>query len=150
MNLNPLYQHIPIEERYEIFKEKCREEDIEPPTFEEFANRKWYTAFLLSKGSKAEWERISESNPAFRGMSDTAQECEAVSDIPESYFLKNIVMKKKYRYCVRLELCESEFFDNILANTKKEAKGKAIEKFKKRCLKDKNIDVYFSDISPHY
>ena len=59
-------------------------------------------------------------------------------------------MKKKYRYCVRLELCESEFFDNILANTKKEAKEKAIEKFKKRCLKDKNIEVYISDISPNY
>ena len=40
MNLNPSYQRIPIEDRYEIFKEKCREEDIEPPTFEKFANRK--------------------------------------------------------------------------------------------------------------
>lgn len=37
---NASYQYIPIEERYEIFKEKCREEGIEPPTFEEFANRK--------------------------------------------------------------------------------------------------------------
>ena len=37
---NPLYQRIPIEDQYEIFKEKCREEGIEPPTFEEFANRK--------------------------------------------------------------------------------------------------------------
>ena len=37
---NPLYQHIPIEDRYEIFKEKCREKGIEPPTFEEFKNRK--------------------------------------------------------------------------------------------------------------
>lgn len=59
-------------------------------------------------------------------------------------------MKKKYRYCVRLDINEAEFFDNILANTKKEAKEKAIEKFKKRCLKDKNIEVYISEISPNY
>lgn len=38
-NFNPSHQHIPIDEQYEIFKEKCFEEGIEPPTFEEFKNR---------------------------------------------------------------------------------------------------------------
>lgn len=37
---NVSYQRIPIEDRYKIFCEKCRDEDIEPPTFEEFKNRK--------------------------------------------------------------------------------------------------------------
>ena len=36
---NPLYQHIPIEDQYEIFKEKCLDEGIEPPSFEKFAER---------------------------------------------------------------------------------------------------------------
>jgi len=52
--------------------------------------------------------------------------------------------------CVRLELCESEFFDNILANSKKEAKEKAIKKFRKRYLKDKNIEVDIPERSPNY
>lgn len=37
---NRSYQHIPIEEQYEIFKEKCQDEGIAPPTFEEYKNRK--------------------------------------------------------------------------------------------------------------
>ena len=36
---NNLYQHIPIEDAYEIFKEKCLDEGIEPPTFEEYKTR---------------------------------------------------------------------------------------------------------------
>ena len=36
---NPSYQHVPIEEQYEIFVEKCHDEDIKPPTFEVFARR---------------------------------------------------------------------------------------------------------------
>ena len=31
---------VPIEDAYEIFKEKCRDEGIEPPTFEEFKKRR--------------------------------------------------------------------------------------------------------------
>ena len=34
-----MYQHIPIKDKYEIFVEKCRDEGITPPTFEEFKNR---------------------------------------------------------------------------------------------------------------
>lgn len=34
-----MYQHIPIRDRYEIFREKCRDEGIEPPTFEEYRRR---------------------------------------------------------------------------------------------------------------
>ena len=37
---NASYQYVPIEDRYKIFCEKCRDEDIEPPAFEEFKNRK--------------------------------------------------------------------------------------------------------------
>lgn len=59
-------------------------------------------------------------------------------------------MKKKYRYCVRLEINEGEFYDNILANSKKEAKEKAIKKFRKRYLKDKNIEVDIPERSPNY
>ncbi len=36
---NNMYQHIPIKDKYEIFVEKCRDEGITPPTFEEFKNR---------------------------------------------------------------------------------------------------------------
>ena len=32
--------HVPIEDAYEIFVEKCRDEGIEPPTFEEFNKRR--------------------------------------------------------------------------------------------------------------
>ena len=32
--------HVPIEDAYEIFKEKCCDEGIEPPTFEEFKKRR--------------------------------------------------------------------------------------------------------------
>jgi len=37
---------------------------------------------------------LSGSNQAFRGIFDTAQNSEAVSDIPESYFLKNYYEKE--------------------------------------------------------
>ena len=37
---NASYQRVPIEDQYKIFCEKCLDEDIEPPTFEEFKNRK--------------------------------------------------------------------------------------------------------------
>lgn len=36
---NNMYQYIPIKDKYEIFAEKCRDEGIIPPTFEEFKNR---------------------------------------------------------------------------------------------------------------
>jgi hypothetical protein len=36
---NNSYQRIPIEDQYEIFKEKCLDEGIEPPTFDVFKNR---------------------------------------------------------------------------------------------------------------
>ena len=36
---NNSHQHIPIEDQYEIFKEKCLDEGIEPPTFDVFKNR---------------------------------------------------------------------------------------------------------------
>jgi len=32
-------QYIPIKDKYEIFVEKCHDEGIIPPTFEEFKNR---------------------------------------------------------------------------------------------------------------
>lgn len=32
--------YIPIKDAYEIFREKCIDEDITPPTFEEFKKRK--------------------------------------------------------------------------------------------------------------
>ena len=32
--------HVPIEDAYNIFKEKCIDEGIEPPTFEEYKNKK--------------------------------------------------------------------------------------------------------------
>ena len=39
MNTNRSYQHIPIKDQYEIFKEKCLDEGIEPPSFEKFVER---------------------------------------------------------------------------------------------------------------
>ena len=35
----PNYQRIPIEDAYEIFREKCVDEGINPPTFEVFKER---------------------------------------------------------------------------------------------------------------
>ena len=35
-----LPNYTPIHDAYEIFVEKCRDEGIEPPTFEEFKNRR--------------------------------------------------------------------------------------------------------------
>lgn len=35
-----MHQHISIEDQYKIFVEKCRDEGIEPPTFEIYKNRK--------------------------------------------------------------------------------------------------------------
>lgn len=32
--------YIPIEDAYAIFREKCIDEGIKPPTFEEFKNRR--------------------------------------------------------------------------------------------------------------
>jgi len=32
--------HVPIEDAYEIFREKCFDEGIEAPTFEEYKTRK--------------------------------------------------------------------------------------------------------------
>ena len=37
---NNRYQYIPIEDRYTIFCEKCEDEGIKPPTFEEFKKRR--------------------------------------------------------------------------------------------------------------
>ena len=37
---NNMYQRIPIEDAYEIFKEKCLDEGIKPPTFDVYKNRK--------------------------------------------------------------------------------------------------------------
>lgn len=37
---NNKYQYIPIEDRYAIFCEKCEDEGITPPTFEEFKKRR--------------------------------------------------------------------------------------------------------------
>ena len=34
------YQHVPIRDAYKIFVEKCEEDGIKPPTFEEFKNRR--------------------------------------------------------------------------------------------------------------
>ena len=36
---NKSYQYIPIHDKYEIFCEKCRDEGIDPPTFEEYRRR---------------------------------------------------------------------------------------------------------------
>lgn len=34
-----MYQHIPLVDAYEIFKEKCLNEGIDPPTFETYKAR---------------------------------------------------------------------------------------------------------------
>lgn len=39
MENNNSYQYIPLKDRYEIFKEKCQDEGITPPTFEEYKKR---------------------------------------------------------------------------------------------------------------
>ena len=41
MNFNVCnFVHIPVDDRYKIFVEKCEDVGIKPPTFEEFKNRR--------------------------------------------------------------------------------------------------------------
>lgn len=44
-----MHQHIPLRDAYEIFKEKCLDEGINPPTFEIYKNRTLSQSHLDNK-----------------------------------------------------------------------------------------------------